>query len=343
MPPDQILEVGCFCLFARVWPSRTTYRFAGPRRHPIAGAHPRRFTWMDWRMPADCALVVAHTPPETVWHTLRRIASRRQARDAVADLQWRAAHHWRPGRGSVPLAVLDMHDTSMIRPHDLPLLRASTLYFKRELPLDPNAVFAPKLRAEVANRLRQRLRPISLGLSAERVADAPCVLPDKAVDVFFAGSTRHAAAIRQAGISQLRALQAMGVRIDIADDPLPRREFLARCARAHLVWSPEGLGWDCFRHYEASLCGAVPVINAPTIVRYQPLEQGRHALYYDTGGDDLPRVIQQALRNRAQLVSMGQSAREHVLKHHTHQAVCEYVIRECRAEAERQRPRTRER
>ncbi len=261
MPRDQIVEVGCFCLFARVWPSRTTYRFAGPSRYPIAGALPRRFGWRDWRVSPDCAIVVAHTAPEPTWRTLRRLTSRRQARDAVAALRWVVAQRFRSGGGSVPLAVLDMHDTNTIRPHDLPLLRAATLYFKRELPLDPTAVFAPTLRDTDANRFRQRLRPISIGLSAERVADAPCVLPEKTVDVFFAGSTGYATAIRQAGLLQLRALQASGVRVDIADAPVPRREFLARCARAYLVWSPEGLGWDCFRHYEAAMCGAVPVIN----------------------------------------------------------------------------------
>lgn len=335
MHRDQILEVGCFCLFARVWPSCTTFRFAGPNRYPIAGALPRRFGWRDWRISPECAAVVAYTAPEPTWRTLRRITSWPQARDAMAALKWVLAQRFRLGGGSVPLAVLDMHDTNTIRSHDLPLLRAATLYFKRELALDPTAVFAPNLDAAEANRLRGRLRPISLGLSAERVADAPCVLPDKTVDLFFAGSTDHAPAIRQAGLSQLRALRASGVRVDIADAPIPRREFLARCARAYLVWSPEGLGWDCFRHYEAALCGAVPVMNAPTIVRHAPLEPGRHALHYDVRGNDLQRVIRCALRNRAQLVSMGRSSREHVLKHHTHQAICEYVIRECRAEMER--------
>lgn len=195
----------------------------------------------------------------------------------MAALQWMVAQRGWCGACPVPLAVLDMHDTSAIQPHDLPLLRSGTLYFKRELPIDPAAVFAATVRAPDGNRLRQRLRPISLGLSAERVADAPSALPGKTVDVFFAGSTDHAPAIRQAGLSQLRALQRLGVRVDIADVPLPRREFLARCACAYLVWSPEGMGWDCFRHCEAAPCGAVPIINATTIVRYAPLESGRHA------------------------------------------------------------------
>ena len=340
MPPDRFLEVGCHCLVGRTWPSRTTSRCAGPSRFPIAGQFPRRVSWTDWRMSRDYALVVAHTAPEPTRRTLRRAMSPRRAGDAMAALQWVVAQRGWCGGCPVPLAVLDIHDTNAIQPHELPLLRAATLYFKRELPLDPTAVFAPKLGAAEANRLRRRLRPISLGLSAERVADAPRVLPDKTVDVFFAGSTDHAPAIRQAGLSQLRALQGLGVRVDIADAPLPRKEFLARCARAYLVWSPQGLGWDCFRHYEAALCAAVPVISAPTIVRHAPLESDRHALYYDTGGDALPRAILHALRNREQLVSMGRSAREHVLRHHTHQALCEYVVLECRAEVERQDARS---
>jgi hypothetical protein len=162
--------------------------------------------------------------------------------------------------------------------------------------------------------------------------DAPHDLPEKHVDIFFAGRVDHAPDIRVKGLAQLEALATEGVRVDISRERLSRRDFLARCARALIVWSPEGLGWDCFRHYEAALCGAVPLINLPTIRRHAPLFHGVHALYYAVEDNGLQETIRAALADRDRLVTMGQAARNYVLRHHAHTAICDYVVRECLGE-----------
>src|SRR5439155_445835 len=82
-------------------------------------------------------------------------------------------------------------------------------------------------------------------------------------------------------------------------------EFLERCARAWLVWAPEGFGWDCFRSYEAAVCGSVPLMNRPTIERYQPLIEGVHALYYDVEPGELGRAVMAALADRDRLVAIA--------------------------------------
>ena len=102
---------------------------------------------------------------------------------------------------------------------------------------------------------------------------------DKTADVFFAGDPRGLPA-RENGLAELARLRAQGVVVDVPDRRLDRQEFYQRCAGARLVWSPEGYGWDCFRHYEAAACGSVPLINYPSILRYRPLEDGTHCLYY---------------------------------------------------------------
>lgn len=128
----------------------------------------------------------------------------------------------------------------------------------------------------------------------------------------------------------MRQLAAEGFAIDIVEGKLPREEYWRRCAQAHIVWSPEGFGWDCFRHYEAAALGSVPLMQSPTMRRYAPLEDGEHALYYYVEGDHLASRIRQALQGRSRLIEMGLSARQHVLRWHTHEALGRYVIEETR-------------
>ena len=112
----------------------------------------------------------------------------------------------------------------------------------------------------------------------------------------------------------------------VAKGKLSLQDFYRRCAQAWIMWSPEGLGWDCFRHYESARLRSVPVINQPTIERYRPLDDG------------VPR----ALLRRAQLpanamkrrsptrTACGTIARDgqsaHVLAHHTLAALGNYVV-----------------
>jgi hypothetical protein len=75
--------------------------------------------------------------------------------------------------------------------------------------------------------------------------------------------------------------------------------------------------------------GTVPVINLPTVQRFQPLIEGKHCRYYDPEGDDLVHVVLDALEDRTLLARMGAAGREHVLRHFTHRALCTYVAESC--------------
>ncbi len=133
--------------------------------------------------------------------------------------------------------------------------------------------------------------------------------------------------MRQRGFSELLALRDRGFVVDIPERQLSQSEFYRRCAQARLTWSPEGLGWDCFRHYEAAMCRSVPLINQPTIERYRPLLHGSHAIYYDVEAGGLTRAATAALSDRPHLEVMGRAARDHVLTHHTPEAIARYVVR----------------
>jgi glycosyltransferase involved in cell wall biosynthesis len=164
-------------------------------------------------------------------------------------------------------------------------------------------------------------------------------LPKK-TDVFFSGDCTNRIN-RQRGLRQLEALKAEGYAIDITHDRLPREEFWRRCAQAYIVWSPEGFGWDCFRHYEAALAGSVPLMQVPTIYRYAPLKDGVHGLYYCVEEEGLALRIRQALQNRTWLAEMGIAARRHVLERHTLDALSRYIIEETQSTLAKQKENSR--
>ena len=343
----RVLEIGEYSLFARTWPERTLCLWTGHDPIDIGSAPHEPFAPRHVPMVlralrrGEFDLVACYPPPDPPWQP--RLAASLARRHG-----WRAAplllRHLGPllllRRTSTPIAVLDLADQPVVVPHNVPWLGRCRAYFKRELPADHWKVFLrtsgrrlPSARERQSPRMQARvakLRPLSIGLGPERLAAIQACAPaGKTVDVFFAGRVASSSTVRGAGLGQLEDLRRAGYRIDVAPDRLTPAEFYGRCARAWLAWSPEGYGWDCFRHYEAPLCGAVPVMNYPAIHRHAPLEDGVHAFYYAVEGADLARVIVAALADKARLSTMAGAAREHVLRHHTVERLCEHVVATC--------------
>jgi len=238
---------------------------------------------------------------------------------------------------AAPIVVLDLEDATTIASDNLFLLDKAVLYFKRELPIDHWQVFAgtahwrvptPRFRAEQRNRGRiAKLRPISLGLPFEVWRrDMPPPDGGKTIDVFFAGRIEGSSTVRERGAAELLALRREGYAIDVSDAALALDEYLARCARAHLVWSPDGYGWQCFRTYEAAICGAVPLCSRAGIERYRPLIEGVHAVHYDVEPGGLTRTVMAALADRPRLHAIGAAAREHVCAFHTPAAIARHIV-----------------
>jgi hypothetical protein len=237
------------------------------------------------------------------------------------------------------LAGIDMDDRPIIDNRWFGILDSCACFFKRELFQNPcNSLLYTTARTECNGnvlhsakfrRWIKKLRPISLGLPPEFCSEYSGLKVPKKTDVFFAGALKNRPN-RTTGLRLLEVLKKEGWEIDLVQGMLPRDEFLRRCAQAHIVWSPEGFGYDCHRHYEVSLLGSVPLMQTPTIQRYAPLMEGEHALYYFVEGDDLAACVRKALQNRAKLVEMGQAARQHVLRWHTYEALARYIVEETR-------------
>lgn len=330
----RILEIGQACLFKRVWPDSVTWVCPGGR--PARAAIPIRVPFFEGedaipRLERELAehrydLIVYLAPgvPDaraTRWDLLKwNFLSTRRA-NPERDTVWRLID----SAVATPLAVLDVHDAPQLDPGNLPLLDRCHAFFKRELPSKGSTLFF-----RLTDRRRSRagvpakLHPMSVGVSPERLAAAPPAPLEKTSDVFFAGTIGDTA-VRRKGLGELLALRDMGISVDVGEH-LPLAQYMERCARAWLVWSPEGLGKECCRHYEAPLCGSVPVINRADRIFHRPLREDVHCFRYDADkGGELRDTVVRALSNRARLQSMSREGRDYVLRHHTFEALSRYV------------------
>jgi glycosyltransferase involved in cell wall biosynthesis len=285
-------------------------------------------------------LIVCEPNFRAPWHPLAlfRILFSRRALSGKASISRPFGLQMLRQRQLPPIAVVDLEDSPSINRCDRYLLDRCQLYFKRELPVDGWRVFAntmtPRLptlrfRSNAANLARvAKLRPVSLGIPPGIEAMLPDRPRDKTVDVFFAGDPRGLPA-RENGLAELAELRAQGVVVDVPDRRLDRQEFYQRCAGARLVWSPEGYGWDCFRHYEAAACGSVPLINYPSIQRYRPLQDGTHCLYYAPEPGGLSQAILGALQDKAKLAAMAENARDHATRFHRREIIGRHIVDSC--------------
>lgn len=349
----RILEVGDLAMFKQAVPAITELVWTG--HHDDVEGVGRPTVFRLGRLPAlrtaldrgEFDLVVGYPPAEVPWRPARVAAVLRRFRQRGPGLIVRSLGIrllLRPTR--TPLAILDLDDAAVIRRHNFALLDRARVYFKRELPADRWKVLAGMAGRDLPTRHQRalprfagwcaKLSPISLAVSPLRAAEigaATTPPPEKTVDVFFAGRVETSSTVRTTGVAELRRLSREGVRVDLVPERLDRLEFYRRCARAWITWSPEGYGWECFRHYEAALCGSVPLMNQPSILRHAPLRAGEHALYYEVETGDLGRIARAALADRVRLSRMAVAARDHVQRHHTLERLCEHVVRCCLAGA----------
>jgi hypothetical protein len=218
----------------------------------------------------------------------------------------------------VRTVIVDVSDERHLCETTLNLFPKYALYLKRELDC------GERREPSVA----RRLRPIPLILPDERRIPPPC---EKDIDVMFAGNIFNAP--RKRAVEEARSLAERGYRVFIPDKPLPYPAFMEALSRAWIVLSPEGEGWDCYRHYEACLAGSVPLINRPDYQRRLYLEEGTHCFYYDADRDSVAERVVTLLADKPRLSGMAEEGRRHVLAHNTRPAVARYILDELAAAA----------
>lgn len=239
-------------------------------------------------------------------------------------------------KAGVPFAITDVSDEFTIHYVNLPLIRACTLYFKRELPVDgflafesfkPQCLRAPMLhyrRLDEWKKMLVKLRPLPLGCRQKEPNLDPISVAEKSHDIFYVGNDEDKPTRKgiEGAFDQLRD---DGFKVNFPSEPLELDQYFEAIRNSRLALSPPGLGWDCHRHYEAAFLGSVPVLSYPTIQRDFPLQNEVHCLFYDP---ELPLTPQIAamLSDASRLQEISLNARELVMTHHTHRAHFQRIV-----------------
>lgn len=235
----------------------------------------------------------------------------------------------------VPMAGVDFSDRPVVDNSRFPLLEASLVYFKRELPLNPaNAFLYTTDKTEDTGNIARipffvrnlaKLQPTHLGIRDQHFEKLGKYRGAREFDLIFAGSVRNRP-LRGIGMGVLRRLQEEGYRIVATDRKFSKDEYYSMVARSRLCWSPEGFGFDCYRTYEAAALGCVPVLKTPPIHQSHPHVPGVSALYYRHESADLYEVLKAALTDCGRLEAIGAAARAHTARHHCSTPVAEYML-----------------
>jgi hypothetical protein len=156
---------------------------------------------------------------------------------------------------------------------------------------------------------------------------------DRGIDVFFAGAVNSEE--RRAAIDSVQQLRSEGYRIVTVEGHLPFAEYLSLMSRSWLTLSPQGYGYNGFRHYESMLVGSVPLINVSDPPVVNDFRHGENCFLYSPKRGDINQVIKTALEDKNRLLQMAGGLREFVVGHHSMRAVASYLLREALPQSER--------
>lgn len=240
---------------------------------------------------------------------------------------------------NIPIAGIDIaSDAITIHPTNKVLLNSAILYLKRELSVD-KWCSAEILNGYYSNRGPMgarnfrpndygKLEPISLGLGktedlALQYAQEQKISARK-YDTFYAGIDRNKP-LRHQAVEDFENLQKAGVSLHYSQEKLSFEHYCQALSACYTCLSPPGLGWDCYRHYEAALFGVVPIVARPYVLQDAPFTHGVNCIHYDPQ-IPLSKQIPTWFSDKERLKEMGQNAKEHVLKHHTREARLGRVI-----------------
>lgn len=190
--------------------------------------------------------------------------------------------------------VVDYSDDPFIWPVDADLLLNCSLYFKRELPFDrffPLRLFDSRLTNAEKAGLAKKMRPIWMSYDEalmEGFVDAgrPAPLAGRGIDVsFLCDIYTNYERIRV--LPELERLEKEFKVVTTKDGKLSKPEFFKCLKGSKIGISLPGRGWDCVRHHEILLSGALLFVTRPSIEFARPLKDGENCVFIESDLSDL--------------------------------------------------------
>ncbi|HZZ72829.1 MAG TPA: glycosyltransferase [Pirellulales bacterium] len=323
-PPLSVLLVGQDNLFAEIGGCAVDHVPTGRTFTPAGAA--TRLRWRAWprifaRLAAAKYDLIVLPAIDFGWsHDASRC--KRILRSAAARLlRFRpisAALNGLLSRRNTQVIVLDRYDAHDTLLDFLRSLTCASFYFKTNLRETDH-----ERQLAVGHNAGCRFKFLPYWVASDRYSISPP--PEKDIDLFFAGAVNSEE--RRAALAEVRKLEPEGVRVRIVEGRLPFPEYLDLMSRSWLTLSPQGYGYNGFRHYESMLVGSIPVINRSEPPIMHDFVPGENCFLYAPGASDLNQTIRRALANKLQLQTMAQGLREFVLERHSLAGVGRYLLR----------------
>ena len=200
-------------------------------------------------------------------------------------------------RKSTQIIVLDRYDSHEVLQDYLQRLKSARYYFKTNLLAADNG---RTVWFDKRSGCALRFLPYWLATNQYPLPAAQ----NKEIDVFFAGDVNSPE--RQFSLAALQELEQEGFK--------------------WLTLSPQGLGYNGFRHYESMLVGSIPLINRPTPAIVHDFAHGGNSFLYSIEGRDIQQVARAALQDKTQLARIVAGLRQFVVENHSFAAVGRYLL-----------------
>lgn len=238
-------------------------------------------------------------------------------------------------RTAKPLFVYDLSDELGVQKVNRALLRKADLYFKRELGSSRSrSLETLGTQYEQNSEFIQKLRPLPITFERPQGAKAyekldkhPIDFSRKKYDLIFIGAVENRRD-RQHIPQLMNELGKLGYSIYFAEGNLSHEEYMNLIKDSWFCYSPRGLGWDCYRHYEVAAVGCVPILPLPDIERYMPLRNGEECFFVDEGVEVLSQVIEILNQKESRKERVANASFEKVWKYHTRIARTSYLLDE---------------
>jgi hypothetical protein len=265
-------------------------------------------------------------PGNKGWATTASLAARLLTYQRRRLDSWWAPWMVRYGESKTPLAAIDSRDGHYVFPWDLPLLKASKLYFKKDLMYWPRRALMPLQNYHTEKKIKPyegKLRPMSMGIEENRFAPVSRPMKNRDIDIFLSGHENNP--LRRMIREKCERMSGR-YRVQVHTKMLPHEEYLDMLQRAKLAVCIESFGGETWRQYEVAAAGAVPLMSWPYTQVHDPLLPDEHAFYFSYMSDHFERTVEEALRDGDRLQRMSDAARQFVLAKKGRKGLLNYVV-----------------